>query len=310
MKLQVSEMREIMVDFVHHLQDEICASISQIDDNTFREDKWEREEGGGGRSRVFSGGRVFEKAGVNVSVVYGTLSQEAAEKMGGGHELKGKDLDFFATGISLVLHPHNPMAPTVHANYRYFERGDGEQKGSWWFGGGADLTPSYLFEEDAVHFHSVYKNVCDKHDLADYSNFKTWCDNYFFIKHRNERRGVGGIFFDDLRNSSKKDCFKFVKECGESFLQSYLPILERRINMDFTEENKNWQQIRRGRYVEFNLVYDRGTKFGLTTNGRIESILMSLPLTSRWEYCHEVEANSSESKMVEVLQNPIDWLGG
>ena len=161
-----------------------------------------------------------------------------------------------------------------------------------------------------MHFHSVYKNVCDKHDLADYSNFKTWCDNYFFIKHRNERRGVGGIFFDDLRNSSKNDCFKFVKECGESFLQSYLPILERRINMDFTEENKNWQQIRRGRYVEFNLVYDRGTKFGLTTNGRIESILMSLPLTSRWEYCHQVEANSSESKMVEVLQNPIDWLGG
>ena len=309
MKLRVNEMREIMVDFVHHLQDEICASISQIDDNTFREDKWEREEGGGGRSRVFSGGSVFEKAGVNVSVVYGTLSPEAAEKMGGGHELKGKDLDFFATGISLVLHPHNPMAPTVHANYRYFERGDGEQEGSWWFGGGADLTPSYLFEEDAIHFHSVYKNVCDKHDLADYFNFKTWCDDYFFIKHRNERRGVGGIFFDDLRNSSKNDCFKFVKECGESFLQSYFPILERRINMDFTEENKNWQQIRRGRYVEFNLVYDRGTKFGLTTNGRIESILMSLPLTSRWEYCHEVEANSSESKMVEVLQNPVDWLG-
>lgn len=302
-------MRETMVDFVHHLQDEICASIASLDENTFREDKWEREEGGGGRSRVFSGGKVFEKAGVNVSVVHGTLSPEAAEKMGGGHELKGKELDFFATGISLVLHPHNPMAPTVHANYRYFERGDGEKAGSWWFGGGADLTPSYLFEEDAIHFHSVYKKVCDRHAVADYSHFKTWCDDYFFIKHRKERRGVGGIFFDDLRNSSKDECFNYVKECGESFLDSYIPILKKRIILDYSEDQKKWQQIRRGRYVEFNLVYDRGTKFGLTTNGRIESILMSLPLTGRWEYCHEIAPDSLESKMVEVLQNPVDWLG-
>ena len=251
---------------------------------------------------------MFEKAGVNVSVVHGTLSPQAAQSMGGGHELKGKDLDFFATGISLVLHPHNPMAPTVHANYRYFERGEGEKPGSWWFGGGADLTPSYLFEEDAVHFHTVLKNACDRHEVADYGAYKTWCDDYFHIKHRGERRGLGGIFFDDLNSASKHECFAFVEDCAQSFLSGYLPILERRKDLTYTEQQKDWQQIRRGRYVEFNLVYDRGTKFGLTTNGRIESILMSLPLTSRWEYCHEVASGSEEERLLQVLREPKDWL--
>ena len=299
-----------MVEYVHNLQDQICSAISQIDNNLYREDEWEREEGGGGRSRVFSNGEVFEKAGVNVSVVHGTLSPEAAEKMGGGHQLNGQDLEFFATGISLVLHPNNPMAPTVHANYRYFERGSGEKEGSWWFGGGADLTPSYLFENDVVHFHRVHKDACDRHAVGNYNKFKQWCDDYFFIKHRDERRGVGGIFFDDIRTDDKQECFEFIKDCGDNFLDAYMPILERRMNLQFTEQNKIWQQIRRGRYVEFNLVYDRGTKFGLTTNGRIESILMSLPQTGRWEYCHEPEIGSEEEKLLHVLRKPVDWLVG
>ena len=302
------KMRQKMVDLVHRIQDEICDALKEIDCIDYREDNWSREEGGGGRSRVFSEGKVFEKAGVNVSVVHGTLSPQAAASMGGGHELKGEDLDFFATGISLVLHPKNPMAPTVHANYRYFERGEGQKPGSWWFGGGADLTPSYLFEEDAEHFHSVHKKACDRHEVADYSKFKQWCDDYFFIKHRGERRGIGGIFFDDINDVPKEECFAFVSDCAESFLDSYLPILEKRKDIEYDENQKLWQQIRRGRYVEFNLVYDRGTTFGLTTNGRIESILMSLPLTARWEYCHEVDGSSEEERLLEVLRKPKDWI--
>ena len=301
-------MRETMADMVHQTQDTICSALEKIDGVTCREDTWERAEGGGGRSRVFSGGKVFEKAGVNVSVVHGTLSPQAAKSMGGGQELGEEDLDFYATGISLVLHPHNPMAPTVHANYRYFERGEGKRPGSWWFGGGADLTPSYLFEEDAIHFHQVHKEACDRHSVADYAHFKKWCDDYFYIKHRNERRGLGGIFFDNIKAEDKATCFAFSKDCAESFLPSYLPILERRMNLPFTDDQKAWQQLRRGRYVEFNLVYDRGTTFGLRTNGRIESILMSLPLTARWEYCHEPSPESEEGKLTKLLQQPRDWL--
>ncbi|MBH33162.1 MAG: oxygen-dependent coproporphyrinogen oxidase [Euryarchaeota archaeon] len=301
-------MRQQMIDMVYRVQDEICKTLCELDGVDFREDIWNRDEGGGGRSRVFSGGSVFDKAGVNVSVVHGRLEREAARSMGGGKILGDEDLDFFATGLSLVLHPKNPMAPTVHSNYRYFERGDATKEGSWWFGGGADLTPSYLFEEDARHFHSTLKAVCDRHEVADYPNFKKWCDDYFHIKHRNERRGVGGIFFDDLRLTDKEKCFNFVQDCADSFLSSYIPILSRRKDLPFTEENSKWQQIRRGRYVEFNLVYDRGTTFGLRTNGRIESILMSLPLTARWEYCHEIESDSEEERLLKVLKNPIDWV--
>ena len=301
-------MRQLMIDMVYRIQDEICEALCLIDETNYREDIWEREEGGGGRSRVFSEGSVFEKAGVNVSVVYGTLEPEAAKAMGGGHLLADEDLDFFATGVSLVLHPKNPMAPTVHANYRYFERGNGEKEGSWWFGGGADLTPSYLFEEDAIHFHSTLKQVCDRHDVANYTKFKDWCDDYFHIPHRQEARGLGGIFFDDLRSHGKEACFAFVADCAESFLESYIPILERRKDIEYDEHHKDWQQVRRGRYVEFNLVYDRGTTFGLKTNGRIESILMSLPLTARWEYCHEVKPNSEEERMQTLLKNPINWI--
>ena len=301
-------MREKMEAMVRGAQDEICDAVSKLDGTSFHEDTWERPGGGGGTSRVIQGGNVFEKAGVNVSVVYGTLSEEAARSMGGGQELGNQDLDFFATGVSLVIHPHNPMAPTAHANFRYFERGDGSKPGSWWFGGGADLTPSYLFEEDCRHFHQTFKDTCDKHDPAYYPEYKAWCDRYFQIKHRGETRGVGGIFFDNLKGKPADEILAFSTECAASVVPAYLPLVERRKDMDFTPAQKDWQQLRRGRYVEFNLVYDRGTVFGLRTAGRIESILMSMPLTARWEYCNEPEAGSDEQKLLEVLQNPRDWV--
>lgn len=301
------DVRTNMTDLVYGVQDDITSALAEIDGTDFREDTWERPGGGGGRSRVIQEGSVFEKAGVNVSIVEGELSREAAQQMGGGAHIE--DLSFWATGVSLVLHPHNPMAPTVHANYRYFERGDGSEPGSWWFGGGCDLTPSYLFEEDAEHFHRVHKEACDKHHDDFYPRFKKWCDEYFHIEHREEARGVGGIFFDNLHEpGTTEELFGFVSDCAHSFLPAYLPILERRKDMEFTEAQKEWQQIRRGRYVEFNLVYDRGTKFGLRTKGRIESILMSLPLTSRWEYDHHPEEGSEEAELLAVLQDPRDWV--
>ncbi len=302
------EMREKMERMVRSVQDQICNAVAEVDGTSFREESWEREGGGGGTSRVLQDGNVFEKAGVNVSVVYGTLSQEAASKMGGGKSLGDADLDFFATGVSVVIHPRNPMAPTAHCNYRYFERGDGSKDGSWWFGGGADLTPSYLFEEDARHFHRVHKEACDRHDPEFYPRFKKWCDEYFYIPHREECRGVGGIFFDDLHDRDPGTLFAFSKECAEAFVPAYVPLVEKRKDAEYTEAQERWRMLRRGRYVEFNLVYDRGTTFGLRTGGRIESILMSLPLHARWEYDVQPEPGSEEAKIAEVLKNPRDWI--
>jgi coproporphyrinogen III oxidase len=299
-------IREQMLSLIYGTQDKICAALEELDGTTFTEDKWEREGGGGGRSRVLQGGRVFEKAGIGVSVVHGELSEQAAAQMGGGQHIK--DLRFFAAGMSLVFHPHNPMAPTVHANYRYFERGDGSEPGSWWFGGGADLTPSYLFEEDAIHFHQVHKAACDEHDEAFYPKYKQWCDEYFFIKHRGESRGVGGIFFDNLNDRAAEQCLAFVSSCAGAFLPAYMPIVQRRCELGYEQEHKDWQQLRRGRYVEFNLVYDRGTKFGLQTAGRIESILMSLPLTARWEYNQQPAPGTEEARLLEVLKTPRAWV--
>ncbi len=298
--------RERMVDMVHEVQDEICDAVAALDGTDFRADNWERDGGGGGRSRVIQDGNVFEKAGVNVSVVYGELSPEAAREMGGGQNIE--DLSFFATGVSLVIHPHNPFAPTAHANYRYFERGDGSEAGSWWYGGGADLTPTYLDEDDARHFHKTLKDVCDDHHPDYYDRFKRWCDEYFYIKHRGECRGVGGIFFDNLHELGHEEGFQFVSDCAHSFVDGYIPIVEKHIDDEFTQAHKDWQQIRRGRYVEFNLVYDRGTKFGLRTAGRIESILMSLPLTARWEYNHQPDPDTPEGQMIDVLKNPRSWV--
>ncbi|KAI8991784.1 Coproporphyrinogen III oxidase [Mycotypha africana] len=306
-------MRLRMEAFIKGLQNRIVNDIEQLDGKQFTKTVWERPEGGEGITCVLQDGNVFEKAGVGVSIVYGQLPKAAVEQM--RHD-RGKEIDadgpvpFFAAGISLVIHPHNPNAPTVHLNYRYFEieNPDGTPK-MWWFGGGSDLTPAYLYDEDAVHFHQTLKDGCDKFDKKYYSQFKQWCDKYFFIKHRGEARGVGGIFFDDLDDKPADELFNFVKEMGNRFSESYIPIVKRRMNMKYTKEMKDWQQIRRGRYVEFNLVWDRGTKFGLQTPGaRIEAILMSLPLTSRWEYMKEVKDGSREQDLEEVLKNPRDWI--
>ena len=302
-------IRTAMESLVRAAQDSICAALSAIDGKPFREDVWQRDGGGGGCSRVMQDGAVFEKAGVGTSIVYGTLSPEAARTMGGGTTLTDpQSLSFYATGISLVLHPHNPMAPTVHANYRYFERGGGIEPGSWWFGGGSDLTPAYLFDEDAQHFHQTLKVACDRHDAGFYPRFKSWCDQYFYIAHRGERRGIGGIFFDDLHDRPATDLLAFAADCAATVIPGYLPLVQRRKDMPFTAAQKEWQALRRGRYVEFNLVYDRGTTFGLRTAGRIESILMSLPLTARWEYCQEPAPHSAEAQLLHVVREPRAWV--
>jgi coproporphyrinogen III oxidase len=337
-----SPMRLRMEALIKEHQNRIVFALENIDGKKFRRDNWSRPNGGGGTSCVLQEGNVFEKAGVNTSIVYGTLPRPAIEKMRADHKSfvnsDVESLDFFAAGISLVLHPHNPMAPTVHLNYRYFETSDprdpvnatGQAPHNWWFGGGTDLTPSYLFEEDAQHFHKTIKTACDKHDKEYYPKFKKWCDEYFRIPHRDESRGLGGIFFDDLDASARpiakdpqEEIFQFVTTGLEAFLPSYVPILKRRMDMPFLLEHKAWQQVRRGRYVEFNLVNDRGTSFGLRTPGaRIESILMSLPLTARWEYMHpfsgtgvgntqeedENDIGCRERELMHVLKKPREWV--
>ncbi|MCI0650882.1 MAG: oxygen-dependent coproporphyrinogen oxidase [Planctomycetes bacterium] len=301
-------MRKEMEELVRSAQDSICAALAKLDGGRFLEDEWERPGGGGGRSRVLEGGAVLERAGVNVSVVHGALPEDAARAMrGGAGEALPAGVSFFAAGISLVIHPRNPFVPTVHANYRYFECGEPGASGAWWFGGGADLTPCYLFEEDAAHFHRTLKRACEAHDPAYYPRFKRWCDDYFLIRHRGERRGVGGIFFDDLRDRPAPVIFSFLKECVGSFLGSYLPIVERRCGLSFTDEHRRWQALRHGRYVEFNLIYDRGTTFGLRTGARTESVLMALPRTARWEYGYDPNPESPEGRLVQVLRVPRDW---
>ncbi|OBQ55014.1 coproporphyrinogen III oxidase [Tamlana sp. s12] len=300
-------MKDKFYQYIQNLQDQITSKLELIDGKaTFQEDLWERPEGGGGRTRVIENGHVFEKGGVNISGVHGKLpkSMQAYFKVG--------DVDFFACGLSLVLHPKNPMAPTVHANWRYFEMYDdkGEIIDSW-FGGGQDLTPYYLFDEDAKHFHQTCKIACDKHNHEFYPTYKKRCDEYFYNAHRNEGRGIGGLFFDYCKANdtmSMEDWYNFVTEVGDSFLGAYVPIIERRKDLPYTEDQRNWQEIRRGRYVEFNLVHDKGTLFGLKTNGRIESILMSLPPHVQWVYDHHPEPGSDEEKLIKTLQEPKSWV--
>ncbi len=295
------DLKTRVQEFFAQLQDKICRALEEADGGArFREDTWHRAGGGGGRTRVIENGALFEKAGVNFSAVSGELPEGFAEKVG-----PGEGRDFFATGVSLVLHPHNPYVPTVHANFRFLERG-----AAGWFGGGADLTPAYPDREDVVHFHRTLKGACDRHDVADYPHFKKWCDEYFSIRHRNEMRGVGGLFFDYLKGDATHDIeavFAFVRDAGEAFLPAYLPIVERQRERSFGEREREFQLIRRGRYVEFNLVYDRGTIFGLETRGRIESILMSLPSLARWNYDYQPEPGSAEAEAVSYFQ-PQEWL--
>ena len=296
------------IDFIHQLQNTICQALEIADGKgKFKEDTWQRAEGGGGITRVLSNGKVFEKGGVNTSVVFGEVT-DAMRK-----ELKIDGVRWFASGLSVVLHPLNPFVPIVHCNYRMFELYDkNDEVVNRWFGGGTDLTPCYLFEEDAIHFHQTYKSVCDKFDPTFYKNFKKNCDTYFINQHRNkERRGIGGIFYDYQKPSAEKDLtfwMNFAWECGYAFTDAYLPILEKRKNTPYTESQKHWQEIRRGRYVEFNLVYDRGTLFGLKTNGRIESILMSLPPTVRFEYNDQPGEGSPEAALLEICLHPKEWI--
>ncbi|WP_353118965.1 oxygen-dependent coproporphyrinogen oxidase [Myroides odoratus] len=300
-------MKEKFYQYIQQLQDQITTRLEEVDGEAkFQQDLWERPGGGGGRTRVIEHGRVFEKGGVNISAVHGELPAAMQKYFNVG------DVDFYACGLSLVIHPKNPMVPTVHANWRYFEMYD--KQGAVvrsWFGGGQDLTPYYLFEDDAIHFHQVCKKACDQHDAAFYPLYKKQCDAYFWNAHREEARGIGGLFFDRLEETTAKSTqqwYDFVTTIGNSFLEAYVPIVERRKNLDYTAEQRTWQEIRRGRYVEFNLVHDKGTLFGLKTNGRIESILMSLPPHVQWVYDHQPEAGSEEAKLLEVLAHPVDWL--
>lgn len=291
------EMADRAAAWFRALQDRIVAGLEELDgDGCFREDSWEREGGGGGRARVLAEGAVFEKAGVNVSDVHGQMSEELAR------QVPGAGRDFRACGISLVLHPRSPLVPTVHANFRFLTKGDKQ-----WFGGGSDLTPYYPWRADVVHFHRVWRAVCERHvPLVDHAHLKRWCDEYFFLPHRGEARGVGGIFFDYLETDLEKS-FAFVRDCGDHFLPAYLPIVHRRKDLLYTPRQRAFQEYRRGRYVEFNLIYDRGTLFGLKTNGRIESILMSLPPRVRWEYDYRPEPGSREAELTDVYLKPRDW---
>ncbi|RPE00064.1 oxygen-dependent coproporphyrinogen oxidase [Aureibaculum marinum] len=300
-------MRDKFYNYIQKLQDNITLKLEEVDGKAkFKEDFWKRPEGGGGRTRVIENGEVFEKGGVNISAVYGELPITMQE------HFRVKEADFFACGLSLVLHPKNPFVPTVHANWRYFEMYDkqGNIVDSW-FGGGQDLTPYYLFDEDVIHFHQVCKQACDKHNSEFYKKYKERCDQYFYNTHRNEARGVGGLFFDYCKKTnqfSMENWYSFVTEVGDSFLQAYVPIVDKRKELPYDEAQRNWQEIRRGRYVEFNLVHDKGTLFGLKTNGRIESILMSLPPHVQWVYDHHPEKDSEEERLIKVLKNPKNWV--
>lgn len=299
--------RTAVVAYLKNLQDNICLQLENADGvGKFKEDKWERPGGGGGRSRVIQGA-LIEKGGVNFSAVEGNLPEKISQA------LNLPASQFFATGVSIVLHPVSPMMPIIHMNVRYFETVNKEnpEQSTWWFGGGIDLTPHYVMKEDSQFFHQSLKTACDQHDADYYPKFKKWADDYFYIKHRKETRGIGGIFYDRLSDQdgfTKAQRFDFMQAVGNSFCPIYLHLAEKNRHLPFGEEEKNWQFIRRGRYVEFNLVWDRGTKFGLDTDGRTESILMSMPPVANWVYNHQVGEGSREAETMALLRKGIDWV--
>jgi coproporphyrinogen III oxidase len=294
--------KEEIKQWFESLQDNICKALEKADGKArFKEDLWTREAGGGGRSRMLLNGKVIEKGGVGFSAVYGPMPEKILK------HLQLPEGDFFATGVSIVIHPFSPMVPIIHMNVRYFEMSNG----NWWFGGGIDLTPHYIDKNDARVFHNNLKGVCDRHNPGYYPEFKKWADDYFFIRHRNETRGIGGIFFDRLSENesfSKADRFSFVKDIGNTFIPAYIPLMAKNNEISFGEKEKHWQLIRRSRYVEFNLVYDAGTKFGLDTGGRTESILMSMPPQAVWEYDFQPEPGSPEAETLSLLKKGINWL--
>ncbi|CDL81143.1 Coproporphyrinogen-III oxidase, aerobic [Xenorhabdus szentirmaii DSM 16338] len=303
-KMNVPNLSQVKSFFLS-LQDQICQQLEQIDGNsTFQEECWQREEGGGGRSRVLTAGNIFEQAGVNFSHVMGASLPGSAT----AHrpELAGRS--YQAMGVSLVIHPLNPYIPTSHANVRFFIAEKEGETPVWWFGGGFDLTPYYGFKEDAIHWHTVAKTVCQPYGDDIYPKYKQWCDDYFFIKHRNEPRGIGGLFYDDLNSPDFDTCFNFTQAVGNGFLSAYLPIVERRKDMAWGDRERQFQLYRRGRYVEFNLVWDRGTLFGLQSGGRTESILMSMPPLVRWEYGYYPEPGSPEDALYSLFLIKKDWI--
>ena len=287
------------------LQDHICSALEAEETGaTFKEESWEYHGGGGGRARVLEGGKLLEKAGVNFSHVRGDKLPASATAR--RPELEGRS--FQAMGVSLVIHPDNPFVPTSHANVRLLVAEKEGEEPVWWFGGGYDLTPYYGFEEDCIHWHQIAKQACEPFGEEVYPRYKKWCDDYFFIKHRNEPRGIGGLFYDDLNEWPFETCFEFMQSVGNSFTDAYLPIVQRRKLHEFTPEQKHFQQYRRGRYVEFNLVYDRGTFFGLQSGGRTESILMSMPPQVRWDYNWSPESGTEEARLYNEFLTPRDWV--
>ena len=295
-------MREEITNWFKSLQDDICQSIQKTDGKgVFQEDLWDRDGGGGGRTRILKDGNIIEKGGVNFSAVHGKTPESIL------NALKLPESDFYATGVSIVMHPKSPMVPIIHMNVRYFEM----STGTWWFGGGIDLTPHYVDKDDATFFHRSLKNACDAHDATYYREFKKRADDYFYIKHRKETRGIGGIFFDRLTETdthSMEQRFDFVKEIGNTFAPTYTSLMNKNHSLPYGENESAWQKLRRGRYVEFNLVLDKGTKFGLDTDGRTESILMSLPPQANWEYNYQTTNGSPEQATLDLLTKGIDWV--
>ncbi len=292
-------------EFLIRLQDNICQSLEQVEPQArFIEDRWDREEGGGGRTRVLSGGQVFEQAGVNFSHVFG--QQLPASATAARPELANRQ--FQAMGVSLVIHPNNPFVPTSHANIRFFIAEKEGEEAIWWFGGGFDLTPFYPFEEDVIHWHQTARKACQPFGDEVYPRYKKWCDEYFYLKHRQETRGVGGLFFDDLSEWGFDKSFAFMQSVGNHYIDAYLPIVIKRKDTPFTDRHRDFQLYRRGRYVEFNLVFDRGTLFGLQSGGRTESILMSLPPLVKWKYNWKPEPGSEEAVLYDRYLQPRDWL--
>ncbi|HHJ20867.1 MAG TPA: oxygen-dependent coproporphyrinogen oxidase [Gammaproteobacteria bacterium] len=296
---------EPVIDYLTQLQDQICTEIAAADGGTtFETDNWEREQGGGGRTRVLVDGAVFEQGGVNFSHVHGDALPPSATAA--RPELAGRS--FQAAGVSLVIHPHNPYVPTSHMNVRFFIARSPDHPPIWWFGGGFDLTPYYGNDEDCIHWHQVSKKACEPGGEGSYERLKKWCDDYFYLKHRDEPRGIGGLFFDDYNEPDFETAFAFMQSIGNHYTEAYLPIVERRKAVPFGERERDFQLYRRGRYVEFNLVYDRGTLFGLQSGGRTESILMSLPPLVRWQYNWTPAPGTPEAELYEKYLKPLDWL--